>query len=358
MSVQQTIIKGIREQLFFNNYLVLPGFGGFVLKVVPSHVSASGASLTPPSKTIGFNAQLKQNDGVLASWLQFVLKCNASEAAAHLREFAEFCASVLSARRRLSLEGIGFFYLDFENNICFEPRQDSNFLISSFGLTPVSISPLESVVTEHKKETVFVDRTVERTEPAVVPPRVRRHYSKIIIPVVFAILFIGLFGLLVNNSFIQGEIRSGLFSEPANGTYSRIDYGDLNINAAPPREFSYVADANGIATLKLDENKKIAVKAVESDWSNTHSKSSKSTHNQLSRSGGFEIVFGCFTILDNAKRMVRNLSARKIAAGVTRKNNKGMYVVSTGEYSSHEEAISDLADLKEKFPNAWIKKTD
>src|SRR5437868_7519242 len=139
MNVQQTIIKGIKEQLFRNDYLVLPNFGGFVLKSSPSRFSASGGLLIPPTKTVTFNVQLKQNDGILAIWLQNTLGCTSNEALAHLKDFSEFCSGILNAKRRLTLEGIGFFYLDFENNVCFEPQQDSNFLTRSFGLTPVSI---------------------------------------------------------------------------------------------------------------------------------------------------------------------------------------------------------------------------
>src|SRR5688572_27641542 len=131
MNVQQTIISGIREQLFFHEYLVLPGFGGFVLQSAPSHFSPSGSLLIPPSKTLSFNSQLKQNDGILARWLEKKLGCSMIEATAHLKDFTEFCSGILSVKRRLNLEGIGFFYLDFENNICFEPKQDSNFLTAS-----------------------------------------------------------------------------------------------------------------------------------------------------------------------------------------------------------------------------------
>src|SRR6478609_428978 len=159
----------MKEQLFSNNYLVLPGFGGFVLKSRASHFSASGGSLLPPSKTVSFNSQLKQNDGIMALWLQNKLNCTAKEALAHLAEFAEFCTGVLSAKRRLTLEGLGFFFIDFENNICFEPQQDANFLGESFGLAPISLKPLIAEAPEKFKESsikepVFVDRRIEREE--------------------------------------------------------------------------------------------------------------------------------------------------------------------------------------------------
>ena len=362
MSIQQTIIKGIKEQLFFNNYLVLPNFGGFVLKSNPSHFSAAGGMLVPPSKTVSFNAQLKQNDGILAIWLQNSLKCSADEAINHLNDFSDFCSGILDAKRRFSLEGIGFFYLDFENNICFEPQQDSNFLTKSFGLSPVSIRELEPEVIEvkeTKKEPVFVDRTLHNEAPVHKPVKIRRNYSRIVTPLLISILFVSVLGLLVNNTSMKGELKSSsLFGSDSKGTYVPFNYTELTLKKGSVSHPAYVADANGIATLELEETKKVAVTAIENKFNSTALTNLGSSHTTSSYSGKFEIVLGCFSILDNAKRMVSKLSSQKINAAVTGKNNKGMFVVSNGNYSTKEEAISKLLEVKDNFPHAWIKKAE
>jgi|GEM_PF-701623 len=360
MSIQQTIIQGIKEQLFFNDYLVLPNFGGFVLKSKPAHFSTSGGLLIPPSKTVSFNAQLKQNDGILAIWLQNALKCHASEAISHLHEFAGYCSGILNAKRRLSLEGIGFFYLDFENNICFEPQQDSNFLTRSFGLGPVSVKELEPqpLINEVKKESVFVDRTLHTTEPVAQTSQTRRSYGKMVTPLLVAILVVSLLGLLVNNTFIKGELRSSLFNDSKKSSYAPLQYSELNLFANPLKIPTYVADANGVATLELSDAKKIAVRVVLENSLNGAINTTATRHISRPVKGNFEIVLGCFTVLENAKRMVNKLSSQRIDAAVSGKNNKGMYVVSNGTYSTKEEAINNLKQIKEDFPHAWIKKAE
>lgn len=365
MSVQQTIIKGIKEQLFFNNYLVLPNFGGFVLKSSASHFSASGGLLVPPSKTVSFNVQLKQNDGILAIWLQNALKCPANEALNHLTDFSSFCLGILNAKRRLALEGIGFFYLDFENNICFEPQQDSNFLTKSFGLGSVSLKELEAlVIAEPKKESIFIDRTLHvtaqvaepTTDTTTVPVKRRRNYSKIAIPVSLVAVLIALLGLLVNNTQFKGDLQASLYGESTKGIYAPLNYADLNILQSTVKQPAYVADANGIATLELDAAKNVSVKAMENKLTASTLKHSGSRHTPNIGSGNFEIVLGCFTVLENAQRMVSKLSSKNIYAGVSGKNNKGMYVVSNGNYATKEEAITKLMEVKDFFPHAWIKK--
>lgn len=359
MNVQQTIIRGIKEQLFVNNYLVLPGFGGFVLKSRPAHFSASGGLLMPPSKTISFNAQLKQNDGILALWLQNKANCSANEALVHLQEFAGFCSGILNAKRRLSLEGIGFFYLDFENNICFEPQQDANFLSSSFGLAPLSVKAIEPEITEPDPEPVFIDRTASAAKAAEKPVRTARNYRKLVTPAMFGIILVCLLALLVTNSNLKGELRSSLIGERLKGTYAPVSYPELAIAATAPKNDAYVTDANGIATIELEHEKSLAVRVTGSlpvmGSPASAMPDHKARHSRLMK---FEIVLGCFTLPANAKRMVRKLSGQNIRAVISGRNAKGMYVVSNGSFDTKEEAIQKLQDLKDSYPNAWIKQDE
>jgi hypothetical protein len=355
MNLQQTIIQGIKEQLFFNDYLVLPGFGGFVLKSTPSHFSASGGLLIPPSKTVSFNAQLKQNDGILAIWLQNKIGCTAPESIRHLQDFSEFCSGVLNAKRRFSLEGIGFFYLDFENNICFEPQQDSNFLSKSFGLSPVSLKEIEPLTNEIKKENVFVDRKSPEPEKREDGLKRKRNYRRLINPVLLGITLMSLLGLLVTNSKLNGELRSSIIGRNSTGNYVPVAYPDLGLNAAPAKKSAYVADANGIATVDIEDGKTVAVKVFEKALHASAGSLLPPRAKTHSAGHRFEIVLGCFAIPQNARRMVNNLSARHIEAAISGKNAKGMYVVSNGSYSTKEEAVQRLQEMQQSFPHAWIK---
>lgn len=348
--MQQTIIKGIKEQLFFNDYLVLPGFGGFVLKSSPAHFSGTGASLIPPSKTVSFNAQLKQNDGILVIWLQKQLNCSAAESQRHLLEFSEYCSSILNTKRRLSLEGIGFFYLDFENNICFEPQHEANFLSSSFGLSPLSVLAIEPEIKATKKEVLFVDRTPERVETEQRSGPVRLPLKKLASYAFAGFVVLSLLFLLVANSKTQGELRSSLFGGYQIHNYVPEVYPELTISSPVKSNKAYVADANGIAVMDLNASKSVAVKAVE-----TFSEASGTLHHEVKN---YQVVLGCFSILKNAQRMVKKLASENITAHVSEKNAKGLYVVSNGDFSSKQDALEKLITIKGSFPNAWVKQPE
>jgi len=356
MNIHQTILKGVKEQLFFNDYLVLPGFGGFVLKKSPAHFSSGGTLILPPSKTVSFNVQLKQNDGLFVQWLQKKINCDATQALKHLEDFAEYCKSLLNNRGRLTIDGIGFFYLDFENNICFEPQQQNNFLRESFGLAPVHIKELDIEIPV-KNNTVFVDRGIERTEIPT-PVKKQRNYRKMAIAAVSGAILFSTIMVIVSTSKFSGPLKSAMFGNEAKAIYSPVNYSELNLKTIDPAKKDYVADANGIASLELDNNKTIAVKAFETSSAET----SVPTHNTTVASShsrkNFEVVLGCFSILNNAHKMVTQFTHKQIKASVAEQNEKGLYVVSSGSFNTKEEALVQLAEIKSSYPNAWIKKAE
>lgn len=354
MNVHQIILKGIKEQLFLNDYLVIPNFGGFVLRQTSSHFSASGTLLMPPAKTVSFNAQLKQNDGVFMQWLQAQLKCDGPQALAHLADFAEYCKSLLQNRGRLTVDGIGFFYTDFENNICFEPQQQANFLAASFGLLPVTAKELEPEVIE-KTEPVFVDRTIHvTTQEAVAEVKKKRNYRSVAIAAVSGAVIFSALVLLVSNNTISGKLKASVFGTSAHSTYTPVAYSPLVLNHDAATKKDYVADANGVATIQLD-SKTIAVQAVEyPDKTLVARSKTPRSHVNFTRKN-FDVVLGCFSVLSNANKMVNKLSQQNIRAAVTGQNEKGLFVVSSGSFDTKEEAINQLASVKSIYPNAWVK---
>jgi hypothetical protein len=348
VNIQQTIIKGIKEQLFLNNYLVLPGFGGFVLKSQAAHFVSGGAQLKPPSKTISFNSQLRQNDGLLSIWLQNNLKCTAEESLRHLVDFSEYCTSILNAKRRLSIQDIGFFYLDFENNICFEPQPDSNFLTGSFGLSPISLHVIQR--SEEPRKPVFTDRQVPSEHKTY---QKKTSYRKFILPTVLTLLVIGLLGFIISGSRITGVLRSSLFNTGSTGKYIPLHYPDLNLKPVNDLKKPYVIDANGIATIEID-NKEIAVMAIPGL---VNKKEHSRKHGApVTQSKNYEIILGCFTVKENAQRLVSNLASKNIHAYISSRNQRQMYVVSFGGYDTKQQAASQLPIVQNVIPGAWIRK--
>ena len=357
MNVQHTIIKSITEQLYVHNYLVIPNFGGFVLKTQSAQLNFNGAVTTPPSKTISFNAQLKQNDGVLVICLQSKLNCTANEALNYLNDFATYCTSILNTSKRITFENIGFFYIDFENNICFEPQTNTNFLTSSFGLTPLTLKKIE--VETIKKQALFVDKTHQK---AIQQPIIAtKNYKKVIMPSLIVMAVVSLLALFISNNKITGSLKATILGTSTKINYKPLTYLELKLQTNNNSNTTYVVDANGIATINLEETKTIFVNTVASLSTTNLAVTTKKTTAKHSpnfetvTTNSYKIVLGCFGIVENAERMINTLKNSNINANLSGKNNKGLFVVSNGSFATKQAALEQLAQIKGTCPNAWIK---
>jgi hypothetical protein len=340
VNIQQTIIDGLRQRLYHHQYIVLPEFGGFVLKPRPAHFSSSGMQLLPPSKTVTFNSQLRQNDGILTAWLQKKAGCSADEAYAHLKDFAGYCSGVLQNRRRLSLPGIGFFHLDFENNICFEPLADHNFLASSFGLTPLSLLQETTIQTTKSRRPVFEDRQANTTiSRRSATSRARAAVLPAILTAFAGVLIL----LLISVSDFRGELRAALSGGGTANNYAPFKYAPLVLDRPEPAP-ALVSDANGIAVVTLgDANIRVDVGLPEY---------------KSELQSGYEIILGCFSVPSNAKKMVRQLGRKEINARISKHTHRGMAVVTYGAFENKKDAQLVLATVQKVIPEAWIKGSD
>ncbi len=262
MNIHAQIVDGIKTLLHQQEYVVIPQFGGFVTQVHFSKLLVEKNILTPPGKIISFNKQLRQNDGVLAFWLQDKLNVTADVALKHITEFSDYCSQVLRTKRRLNLENLGFFYLDLENNICFEPKNDSNYLLDSFGLTPVILNELPELVVEKKDASIssaeFIDRKVEIAKQELPLKRKRNLRPLAYIALGGSILFFSLAALVTINKS-EGPLLSGIFSNNASRSYKPVAYAELVLEKTDAETKPYVPNSEGVAVIDINSNKSIAV---------------------------------------------------------------------------------------------------
>ena len=61
----QKITQHIVKLLHDHNYVIVPGFGGFVTNYQPAKVHPTSFIFNSPSKSVAFNVNLTSNDGLL-----------------------------------------------------------------------------------------------------------------------------------------------------------------------------------------------------------------------------------------------------------------------------------------------------
>ena len=134
------IEKHISNLLYRYQCVTVPGFGAFLTETVSAHVTGSASSFFPPKKVVSFNANVKNNDGLLANHVALQEKMSYELAVIKIGDVVNEWTYLLQNRNRVVLKNIGEISVNNEMNWVFEPANTVNYLTDSFGLTPF-VSP-------------------------------------------------------------------------------------------------------------------------------------------------------------------------------------------------------------------------
>ena len=138
----------IKELLFENDCIIIPNFGGFIVQYRPSEILTTEHLITPPAKTIVFNKQLAENDGLLINHIAKKQNNNFAEAEKWLTQRTLEINHALQTYGSYSLPAIGTFDIDIERNMKFSPLSSANFLKDAFGLPTIKAIPIAHQNTE------------------------------------------------------------------------------------------------------------------------------------------------------------------------------------------------------------------
>ena len=149
-----TVEKYINELLYRYDCVIVPNFGGFITNKIGAKVNSFTHTFHPPTKQITFNTHLKQNDGLVVSYIAAVENISFEKA------LAKISASVASWNESLKngavvFENIGALAFNEEKQLIFEPQKEHNFLTNSFGLSTVSSPAIKHAVLASTSKSVI-----------------------------------------------------------------------------------------------------------------------------------------------------------------------------------------------------------
>jgi len=153
----------ISELLLRHNCVVIPSFGGFVAGQVPAHFDTEKGVILPPRKSLLFNKQLISNDGLLIATYAKHNHLNYDVAEFFILDTVKKWHEKLAKGERVTIENVGFLYLDAEKNIGFEQDRYSNLLLASYGLSNVHFIPENDIqfVVNEQTGRISVDEPIE-----------------------------------------------------------------------------------------------------------------------------------------------------------------------------------------------------
>ena len=195
------IEKHISDLLYRYQCVTVPGFGAFLTETVSAHVTGSASSFFPPKKVVSFNANVKNNDGLLANHVALQEKMSYELAVIKIGDVVNEWTYLLQNRNRVVLKNIGEISVNNEMNWVFEPANTVNYLTDSFGLSSF-VSP--EITREVLKQEV---EALEEKAPIIFTPERKRDYSYLKYAAVFVMMLgAGGFGYITyNNQKIENQ---------------------------------------------------------------------------------------------------------------------------------------------------------
>ena len=331
--------KYISELLYEHDCVIVPNFGGFLANYSSAKIHSVQHLFYPPSKHIVFNKNLKNNDGLLANQIATVENINYTAALEQINIFVTDVNALLKSGKKAKIDNVGTLSLDVERNIQFKP-DETNFLIDAFGLTEfqsptIKQDPIgKKIETSLKKEfTKVIDINTSTLTKRKINYK-RAIAVAAVIPLIGGIIWISLKTDIFNNInysslnpfvsknvindtiviYTNGKSRTAIVSE----IKSKTGVGVNPSTIGEPADTTFVAKA-----AKKPEN----------------------TH--------YHVVTGCFQMEENAKNFVSSLQKQNVQASIIGRNNRGLYMVSSGDFVSKKEAIKGLRRLQKQH-NAWL----
>jgi hypothetical protein len=328
----------ISELLFEHDCVIIPAFGGFVARAATAYFAKTGNILLPPSKSIVFNKNLANNDGLLAGYIMQKENATYQQATVIIENFVNHCKQQLETQKRFELNGLGVLYKSAENTILFEQDNRVNHNINAFGLPAVSAIKL---VKEEKVVIPVKPNLQYRTTPVPKTPA-KKPIRRIAIAAVMAFCIISLLFLVTKQNPLNSVMAT---LSPFKGNSTTLTETKIN-NATKPivakieKEAVVIKPTVTPDTVSVDKTSVVKATEVISEW-----------YKQP-----YQIVVGCFAVKQNAYKLINQLEQQNLQASIAGQNAKNLYVVSVAGYADESSARKKLLQIKEQYTSAWLFK--
>ena len=395
-----TVEELIGNLLLRHNCVIVPSFGGFVAKQTSATIDYKSGVMLPPRKSILFNRQLINNDGLLISEFAASNQVYYSSAEASVKYSVADWNDKLRNGERVTLDRVGHLFYDQEKNICFEQDRFFNLLLESYGLGKVHfvseedlkvvqhISERSPINSEEVEESPFrlvalpIIDTVDafsKEEDTVLHPaakeksRVWKYIAAaVLLPVGFYSFWIPMKTNVLESGLLSiRDFNTSYRSEE--GLYQKVEFKNLKtekfkvtslesaIQNLPSNVFVYnysfsrdlfipvqLKEDNMVSaeqepnvppleTTVLDEVKQVKAKPL------------------VSNSGSFDYIVNCFSSEENATSFVSLLKEKGLNAYII-SDKVGLFRVSAGNARSSDEMSLIAEKSKSSGFTGWILK--
>lgn len=381
VSVEQLI----GDLLLRHNCVIIPSFGGFVAKLSSASIDYSNGVMSPPRKSLLFNRQLINNDGLLIAEYAVSNNKNYAQATSEVQELVESWNLQLRRGERISIDKVGFLFYDQEKNICFEQDRYFNLLLESYGLGKVHFLTESDVqiaqkvtidkslnAEDHKvsqpaivfdTETISINKKVE--EKTIIPHPAIQKKTKVwryvaaacFLPIAFYSFWLPMRTDVLESGMISIKDFNP-FSKSESSKYTKIELKEKvvfeNVESLEDKISKLPEDVE-VYQYEYDEYLYIPVRIPRENVSTLNQTSNSIIDPASVESKEFEFIVGCFGSESNATNLINDLKSVGINAYVLDIKN-GLRRISAGKASSETALQTIIQKAKENGFDGWVLK--
>lgn len=366
----------IGNLLLRHNCVVIPDFGGFVAKQSTARIDVENGIVHPPKKSILFNRQLINNDGLMINEYAQQQNITFDQAQIEIKAITSSWLKELHNGRRVNVEKVGYLFQDEERNICFEQDRHFNLLLSSFGLGQVHFIAQEDVEIVKRKmaiETAIPAATLtfapeievedEMEEfiqnPFVEQNSVRRSFpiwkyvaAAAAVPIIFYSIWIPMKTDVLESNLISTKdfnpfnkiVATKYEANTTKLIVPKAEFISLeeqmkDVKSEKTATFSYALTADAFVLVNMKEQDAIvAIQETTVNLSETN------------------YIVGCFSDENNAKVLVNDLKKLGFPSSKILDLKKGLYRVTIGGTNSSTEMEQWISKAKAAGFDGWVLK--
>lgn len=344
------LTKHIEALLVDNDCVILPHFGGFVTNHTPARWAEEEQMMLPPYRTIGFNPQLKINDGLLVQSYMLTHDATYPEATRLAEAAIDRLSEELYREGLVRLHGIGTLRRTLVGEYQFDPTEDGVITPALYGLGPVQMKTLAELEKEAKvvpqtieestEELADTDSPMIESKNRTITIKIRHEWIANAVSVAAAVMLFFFLSTPVDNTYIEEENYASL--------------GNISV-------FEQVKNASLLTTLMETPAKAeapVAKSAPVKAKAPVAKPAPVKAEAPVKRTATYNIIVASVTAESDAQTAIDGFATKGYPGAYLIKGS-GRFRIALKGYSTEAEAYVKVNELKQNalFKDAWVLKT-
>ena len=341
------LAKHIELLLLDNDCVIIPRLGGFVAHYTSASIEDKEHVVIPPYRTLGFNPQLKINDGVLAESYMNLYGINFYEANKRMNSEIDELLSIIHEEGKYKFVNIGELHFNIYGIYEFKPYDNKLTSPELYGLDILSIKELSDQVSESATPVVqpillSTDKNEQEEDRDAYIIRLNRTFVRSAIAVAAMILLLFTFSTPIKNNNILSDNQAKIVpDEILNQLKSKSILTRLVSDETKP-------SAPPLKTASLTKSK------LKNE---NHIKEQKTEERQIQEKDLYQLIIASSISKKQARLLAKELKEKGYDDAQVLTSGK-MVRVSIAQCSDEHKAQNMLNKLTKntEYKNMWVMK--